>query len=146
MRSTIDETLRHVLLLARHLGKCDLRGAIIVVLMELGVPTKCVGFEFLKLAILLQFKDPTRALANDIHLEISLQCKQNSEEQVDQAIRDAIRQAWESGCKVAWNWYFSYAGEEPQRKPTNSEFISRISYILELLQACREEEVEYDDE
>lgn len=141
MLSTIGETLAHVLLLARHLGKCDLRGAIIFVLMELGMPTKCVGFEYLKRAILLQFEDPTRSLTNDIYLEISLRCKLNTEEQVDQAIRDAIKMAWANGSKTAWGWYFSYDGKIPRSRPTNCEFISRIAYILELWQACNKGEV-----
>ena len=140
MDSTISETLRHVLLLARHLDKCDLRGVTIVALMELGVPTKSDGFEYLKRAILLLHEDPTRALTKDIFLEIALRCKLNSDEQVDQAIRDAIRQAWENGSKTAWCWYFSYDGHAPRRKPSNGEFISRISYILELWQACNERE------
>lgn len=144
MDSTIGETLHHVLLLARHLDKCDLRGVTLVALMELGVPTKSAGFEYLKRAILLQFEDPTRALTKDIYLEISLRCKLNSEEQVDQAIREAIRITWETGSKTAWNWYFSYDGHGPRRKPTNSEFISRISYILELWQACKEREMCYE--
>lgn len=146
MDSTISETLRHVLLLARHLDKCDLRGVTIVALMELGVPTKSIGFEYLKRAILLQHEDPTRALTKDIYLEISLRCKLNSEEQVDQAVRDAIRIAWENGSTTAWHWYFSYDGHAPRRKPTNSEFISRISYILELWQACKEREICYERE
>lgn len=144
MESTISETLRHVLLLARHLKECDLRGVTVVALMELGVPTKSVGFEYLKRAILLQYEDPTRALAKDIYLEISVRCKLNSEEQVDQAIRDAIRIAWEKGSKTAWHWYFSYDGRMPRRKPTNSEFISRLSCVLELWQACVEKEICYE--
>lgn len=144
MESTISETLRHVLLLARHLKKCDLRGVTVVALMELGVPTKSVGFEYLKRAILLQHNDPTRALAKDIYLEISVSCKLNSEEQVDQAIREAIRIAWENGSQTAWHWYFSYDGLMPRRKPTNGEFISRLSCILELWQACNEREICYE--
>ena len=136
MESTIERTLCHVLLLARHLDGCNLRGAIIVALMELGIPTKCVGFEFLKRAIALKHRDPTRTLSKDIYAEIALHYKQNSEEQVDQAIRDTIRMAWKNGSREAWSWYFSYAGESVRRKPTNSEFISRIAYILEIWQEC----------
>lgn len=137
MESTIERTLCHILLLVQHLDRCNLRGAIIVVLMELGVPTKYVGFEFLKKAIELQRKDPTRALAKDIYLEISLHYKQSSEELVEQAIRDAIKMAWRHGSKEAWEWYFSYDGRAVGNKPTNSEFISRIAYILEIWQECR---------
>ncbi len=136
MESTIERTLCHILLLVRHLGHYNLRGAIIVALMELGVPTKNVGFEFLKKAIELQRRDPTRALAKDIYLEISLYYKQDSEELIEQAIRDAIKMAWRHGSKKAWEWYFSYDGRAVSNKPTNSEFISRIAYILEIWQEC----------
>jgi hypothetical protein len=132
MESTISETLRHVLLLARHLRECDLRGVTIVALMELGVPTKSAGFEYLKRAILLQQEDPTRALTKDIYFEISVCCKLNSEEQVEKAIREAIRIAWENGSQTAWHWYFSYDGLMPCRKPTNGEFIARITNIVKL--------------
>lgn len=136
MESTIDRTLCHILLLVRHLNHCNLRGAVIVALMELGVPTRCAGFEFLRKAIELQHQNPTRALAKDIYLEISLHYNQNSEEVVEKAIRDAIKTAWRQGSKKAWGWYFAYDGHSVSGKPTNSEFISRISYILEIWQEC----------
>lgn len=141
MDSTISETLSHVSLLARHVGKYDLRGAALIALMELGAPTKCLGFELAVRAILMQHKDPTRALANDIYWEILRSCRLNTEDQVDQLIREMIKAAWKNGSKTAWNWYFSYDGEPPQRKPTNAEFISRIAYILELWCSCDKEDL-----
>ena len=137
MESTIERTLCHIQLLARHLDRYNLRAGIVIVLMVLGIPTKCVGFEFLKKAIELQYKDPTRALAKDIYLEISLHYKQQSEEQVEHAIREAIKMAWRHGSRQAWDWYFSYEGRPVTKKPSNSEFISRIAYILEIWQACK---------
>lgn len=144
MNSTIGTTLEHILFLARHLERYNLRGAVIVVLMELGVPTKCLGFEFLVYSILLQQMDPTRPLTNDIYLETKLHYKQFSEEQVEQAIRDAIKHAWNRGSKTAWEWYFSYDARAVLSKPTNSEFISQIAYILELWQECVKKEDRYD--
>ena len=146
MESTINKTLNHVLFLARHLKKCDIGGAVIVVLMELGVPTKSMGFEFLKKAILLQRKDPTRSLTNDIYLEITLHYRQTSEEQVEQCIREAIKLAWRRGSRKACDWYFAYDGQTIANKPTNSEFISRIAYIVELWQECKKKEVSYERE
>jgi len=143
MESTIERTLCHIQMLARHLGPCNLRAGIIVVLMELGIPTKSIGFEFLRKAIELQHKDPTRALAKDIYLEISLHYRQPSEEQVEHAIREAIKMAWRHGSRRAWDWYFSYEGRSAANKPTNSEFISRISYILEIWQEYKEIRGEY---
>lgn len=136
MESTIEKTLNHVLLLARHLEKCNPRGAAVVMLMELGVPTKLVGFEFLKRAIELQRKDPTRVLAKDIYMEIALHYRQSSDDQVEQAIREAVKASWRHGSREAWEWYFSYAGKPVVNKPTNSEFISRLAYILEIWQEC----------
>lgn len=137
MRSTIEKTLDHVLFLSRHLDECDLQGAIIAILMEIGIPTKNVGFEFTKYAIYLQNSNPTRSLTNDIYAEIYLHYRQTSEEQVEQAIRNAIKMAWQHGSKEAWDWFFSYNGKSVKSKPSNSEFISRIAYILELWQQCR---------
>ena len=137
MHSTIDKTIEHVLFLARHVGKCDLRGAVIVILMEIGIPTKNVGFEFMRQAILLQYEDPTRSLTNDIYAELCLHYRQNSEEQIEQAIMNAIKMAWRHGSKEAWDWYFSYDGKPVANKPSNSDFISRIAYILEIWQECK---------
>ena len=142
MESTIGETIDHIKFLAHHLETTNLRGTVIVFLMELRVPTKCVGFELLLQSILLQHEDPTRALANDIYLEVKLHKKQASEEQVQQAIREAIRIAWERGSQTAWDWYFSYDGEPVTVKPSASDFISRLAYILELWQMeVRHEEI-----
>lgn len=145
MESTIERTLYHIQLLARHLDRCNLRAGIVVVLMELGVPTKCVGFEFLKKAIELQHKDPTRTFKKDIYLEISLHYKQNSEEQVEQSIREAIKISWQRGSRQAWDWYFSYDGRPVTNKPTNSDFISRIAYILEIWQEFKIMRGDYDE-
>lgn len=139
MQSTISETLSHILFLARHLNGCSLQSVVTVMLMELGTPTKCVGFALIKEAVLLYLANPTRALSKDIYLEISQNYQQCSEEQVDQAIRDAIKIAWKSGDKAAWSWYFAYGGTVLQ-KPTNGEFISRLAYTLELWKGCCGEE------
>lgn len=140
MLSTISETLVHILFLARHLNGCSLQCVVTVMLMELGIPTKCVGFALIKEAVLLYFANPTRVFSKDIYLEISQRYYQCSEEQVDQAIRDAIKAAWKRGNKTAWSWYFSYGSADLQ-KPTNGEFISRLAYTLELWKGCCREEV-----
>lgn len=136
MLSTINETIVHVSLLARHLDKLDVRGIVVLMLMELGIPTKCIGFELLNRAILLLYEDPTRCLTKDIYKQIVLTCKQNSEEQVDQAIRDVIAKAWDNGSRRAWNWYFSYDGADVTERPTNSDFISRLARIAEFWSFC----------
>ena len=139
MKSTITGTLDHILFLARHLDKCNARGAVVAMLMELGVPTQCMGFEFLKTAILLFYENPTRSLHKDIFREVMHQYKQNSEEQVDQAVREAIKKSWRHGSQTAWDWYFAYDGIRRTERPSNAEFISRIARVLELWQSNSKE-------
>ena len=146
MQSTIDKTLSHVLRLSEHAGNRSIAAKVIVVMMELRMPTKCNGFEFLKKSILLQHKDPTRALSGDIYQEIALHYRQDSEDLVDQAIRETIDRAWKTGSKKAWDWYFSYDGQSQARKPSNSDVISRIAYVVELWQECCTGEVCYERE
>ena len=137
MESTIERTLCHIQILTRHLDPYNIRGGIVVILMELGIPTKCAGFEFLKKAIELQYEDPTRALSKDMYIEISSCYNQYSECAIERAIRQAIKTAWMYGSWQAWDWYFSYDGQSATNKPTNSEFISRIAYVLEIWQECK---------
>lgn len=144
MESTIDRTLCHIQLLTRHLDPYNLKAGIVVILMELGIPTKSAGFEFLKKAIELQYADPSRALSKDIYLEISSCYNQYSECSVEKIIRQAIKKAWLQGSRQAWDWYFSYEGQSAADKPTNSEFISRIAYILVIWQESRMIRRDYD--
>lgn len=145
MVSTIEITLDHIKLLSRHLDYYNLRGAIQVVLMELKIPTNSIGYEFLKRAIYLQYQNPIRALSKDIYKEIADACGLSSEYVIEQAIRDAIKSAWRNGSKRAWDWYFSYDGRSLSRRPTNSAFISKIAYTLELWQEQRTARGERDE-
>ncbi len=137
MESTIERTLGHIQLLARHLDPYSFRARIVVILMELGIPTKHAGFEYLKKAIELKYEDPTRALSKDMYLEVCSCYNQYSEWAVEIAIRKAIKMAWMYGSRQAWDWYFSYDGQTIANKPTNNEFISRIAYVLEIWQECK---------
>jgi len=136
MISTIDKTLAHVLLLARHMNGIDIPEKVNVVLMELNAPRNRIGFELLKRAVVLKNEDPTRALSGDIYPELVLRYKQISEDQVAQAIREVIKSAWKNGSDEAWAWYFAYGGNLRRRRPSNSEFISEIAYIIDLWQGC----------
>ena len=69
MTSTIEGTLKHALFMARHLNNCDIQCVVIAVLLELGVPTKGAGFDFLKKAILLTLDDPTQMVTKETYPE-----------------------------------------------------------------------------
>ena len=48
MTYTTENTLKHVLFLARHLNNCDLSCVVLAMLLELGIPTKRDGFDYVK--------------------------------------------------------------------------------------------------
>lgn len=140
MTSTIEETLRHALFLARYLHNCDLQYAIVAVLIELGIPTKVIGFDYLKNAILLFSDDPTQTITKEIYPTLG-KCYEPEAGaiQVEMTIRRTIAAAWKNREERVWRYYFHPDREGNLHKPTNSEFISMIARFLELWQGCCEE-------
>lgn len=140
MTSTIEDTLAHALFLCRHLKCCDFECAITAVLIELGVPTKCVGFDYLKTAIILFHEDPTQMITKDLYPAIGkVYSSRPGYAQVEQGIRRAISEAWKSRDDSIWKCYFPSGLDGNIGKPTNAEFISRVARFLELWQGCRKE-------
>lgn len=140
MGNTIGGTLRHAHFLARHLNKCELQYAVVAVLLELGIPTKRIGFDYLKNAIMLLFEDPAKMMTKGIYPAVSdLYDPEIGEFQIEQAIRSAITEAWKDRDEDVWSYYFPLDKNGNVKKPTNSEFISRIARFMELWQGCCKE-------
>lgn len=137
MSSAIDITVEYVKLLAQRLNGCEPNCVALVMLLELSVPVNYDGFEFLKSAILLQYEDPMRDLANDIYPEIARVCgKGVSSEMVEVSIRAAIRVAWKRSSKEVWQKYFPTISPREVRPPTNAVVIANLGRIIELWQGC----------
>lgn len=140
MKSTIEDTLRHVQFLNRHLRTCDLQCMTVVILLELGISTKRAGFDYIKKGILLMCDDPTLLITKGVYPEIG-KCYNSpvSDFQVEQSIRSVISDAWSQRNKCVWGYYFPDPIDGDPKKPTNAEFITRIARVLELWQCCRKE-------
>ena len=140
MTSTIEDTLDHALFLCRHLKHCDFECATIAVLMELGVPTKSVGFDYLKPAVILFRADPTQVITKELYPAVGKAYGSNpGYAQIERGIRRAISEAWKSRDESIWKCYFPSGLDGNIGKPTNAEFISRVARFLELWHGCREE-------
>ena len=50
---TLEDILEHAVFLARHFRKNDLQPVVTAILLELRVPTNCIGYYYLKDAIIL---------------------------------------------------------------------------------------------
>ena len=137
----IQETLVHVLFLAQHLNNCDPQCVIITALLELGIPTKRSGFDLLKKAIMISFRRPDLTI-HEIFDEIGQSYESElTFEQIDQAIRSAISDAWKYREDRIWECYFPQVMAKGIRKPSNAEFITQLARLVELWAGCRKEPV-----
>ena len=140
MKSTIEDTLRHVQFLNRHLNTFDLQCMVIVVLLELGISTRRDGFDYMKKGILLLCGDPSLLITKGVYPEIgACYVPVVGSQQIEQSIRSAITDAWTQRNKRVWGYYFSGTTGSNPKKPTNAEFMTRIARVLELWQCCQKE-------
>lgn len=136
---TIDKTLNHVLFLTRRFRGNDLEPAILAVLLELGLSTQSDGFYYLRTAIMMKYSNPNQRIIKMLYPAVG-RCfePEVGANQVEQAIRSAIGAAWDIRDEDMWNCFFPPVGREA-KKPSNSEFISRMACILELWHSCCKE-------
>ena len=140
MHCAIEDTLKHVLFLAKYLNHCDLNCMALVVLIELWFSTKMDGFDYLQNAIVLRCHDPTQRVTKSIYITVGQgYSPQLDKDQVEFAIRSAIVGAWKDRDESTWRCYFPVDRNGNVKKPTNAEFISRVARILELWQGCCKE-------
>lgn len=133
---TIDETLKHIDFLAKLFGRNNVRYVIVVLLLELGIPTNYDGFDYLIQAITIYHTDPSQMIMKGLYPAVAKTSQKNVDGQhVESSIRTAIKIAWKYHDDIAWKRYFS----ETSRKPSNTEFVSKIARVLELWEGCCEE-------
>lgn len=146
MECTVNDTLKHVLFQTRHFDRDDIEAAILAILIDLRVSTSHDGFEYLRIAILLNYHHPTGSLSSDVYPVITDYCETEvGAKPAEQAIRSAIVSAWKNRNDTVWSYYFAADTNGRIRKPTNAEFITKIARILELWHKCSTE-VAYERE
>lgn len=146
MNETVDESLVHIIFLAKTMQGCDVSCVALLVLLELNIPTNHVGFDYLLNAIVSFCKNPRQTMNKGSYPTVAACCgNQASLEEIEQAIRCAIKKGFENNNSFAWKYYFSHNASGNMKKPTNSEFISRIGRVLQLWQGCCERTVGYEE-
>lgn len=136
MDGMLDSTLNHFHFLAKLFGKGDMHYIVKIILIELGIPTNYDGFEYLTTGILVYFQDPSQMIIKGLYPVVAERSrKQVDGALVESAIRTAIKAGWKHREREAWELYFSGF----TKRPSNTEFISRIACMLDLWQGCCEE-------
>lgn len=142
MAIAIEATLRHVLFLAKHLNNCSSKCIAVAALLELGIPTKLIGFDLAKEAVVVCYERPELMTTREVFLEVGQQyTPELTFEQMDQAVRTAIADAWKCRDDEMWRCYFPQVMAKGMRKPTNAEFVTQLARIIELWAECRKEAV-----
>ena len=139
MERTIDDTMRYVALLTRHIRKGDIPAAILAVLADLEFQAHKEGFLYLRKSIYLKTVNSDLNLSA-IYLEIIRICSNVSgSKQIDRAICNSITDAWKGRNRTKWDLFFSGKADRNSR-PSNYMFIARIACYIELWCSwCKEE-------
>lgn len=141
MDGTIDDTLRYVLLVTRHIKRGCVRSAILAVLMDLGFSESLDGLTFVRLAIFFRFENMLLRF-NTIYTMVAEQFGLGPDSNlIEQAIRGSIEGARKNGSEEKW-LLVCPPETEGEKHPSNGRFISRFACLLQLWQDCREEEAE----
>lgn len=140
MDPTIDDTLRYVLMLTRHIRKGHVRGAVLALLMDLGFSESLDGLTFTREAIFLRYQNNLLRF-NAIYTMVAQRCGLGEDtDPIEQAVRKSITDAWQRGSRSKWVLLLY-----PERKvvcPTNGQFISRCACLMQLWLECCEEEAD----
>ena len=136
MEDAINETLDHILFIARRFSKEDLPSVILLILLELHIPTMGEGSYYLRKAIELNCRNPSMVHMKSLYQLIAPGINYST---MEQAIRGAIRTGYRTGSMEKWNIYFQEEDNIKAHGPSNAQFITKIARILELWQNCSEE-------
>ena len=87
------------------------------------------GYTYLRESIPIYAKDPQQAITKELYPAVAKLCG-SSVDQVERAMRTAIERAWKRRDDQIWRLYFTPQSDGSIKKPSNSEFISRLADLL----------------
>ncbi len=101
------------------------------ILLDLGVPERILGHGYLVTAICAAVRKPEllRAIHKGLYALVAKTCN-TTPPSVERAIRHAIETAWERCDYDVLIGYFGNTVNPDKGKPTNGEFIARVSNII----------------
>lgn len=129
-RELLRQEIRHYLLHSRH-GCLDPEQEIRRLLLELGAPDHLAGHPYVVRAIVLVVSD--RLYINNITFGLYPQLAvefDTTPARVERAIRHLIEVTWNRGDLDVLDKYFGNTVSASRGKPTNGEFIARLSNVV----------------
>ena len=141
MNDHINRTLQYVQFLGRRFGKDDIKSVILLILIDLRIPSGRDGSYYLRRLIERNCLDPSMNCMKDLYQAVAPGVSYSSMEQL---LRGVISSGWNNGSAEKWNLYFPADENGKRRKPSNAQFVTEIARIVELWQGASEE-VSYEE-
>ena len=130
-RAKVREEVRHLLTQRRRESSTDPEQLVRQILLELGAPDHLLGHPYVVEAILLVVEDRTYIDSITFGLYPQLAVKfDTTASRVERAIRHLIEVTWTRGDMDTLNRYFGSTVSPEKGKPTNGEFIARLSNVV----------------
>lgn len=137
MNYPIQDTLDHVKFLARQFHQNHAQYVILVILLELDVPTNYDGFDYLSKAIALYYETPEQMITKGLYAAVAGAYGGHVDEsQIESSVRCAIKAAYNKRDESVWSLYFPFDKDGKIERPSNTEFITRIARVLQLWRGC----------
>lgn len=99
-------------------------------LAVLGFNMNSSGTSITEIALDLYRKNPSQTLSHELYSAVAALCN-GSPAQVERAIRTSIESAWKNRNEEVWRLYFALGKAGNVSKPTNADFLARISGCME---------------
>lgn len=139
MRKDLENSYSHIEFLVRLLHKSDIEYVVTAILIELGIPAKLEGSQFVKTAILIYDKHSIGLVKARIYKGVAEAFGGAvSVETIEKAIRSAIKAGWEAREGKMWEYYFPDIDLRKKKPPSNHEFIAEMARVLELWVGIRQ--------
>jgi len=118
----------------------------VLILFDLDILPSNEGFEYLRKAIEIGLANSNIAITKELYSTVSqIYDGVGVWASVEQAIRRAIQTAWKNRDEEIWNIFFPPRRGKKAKCPSNKEFITRITCIIELWQSCKEADYEKNE-
>lgn len=107
----------------------DMRNTVTNLLLSLRFSTKLRGYSCTREAVLYLLRDPEMSLTKELYPAVAQLCNGNAS-QVERAIRSAIKAAWRKQDDTVWPQFFRPCADGTIPRPTNADFLSRLTDML----------------
>lgn len=136
----MEASMRHAKHIAQQLSHCSEIYIIQIALKELGIFSGDEGFHYAKYSVGMLIENPCARLKNGVYLAAGNSVTPSAgDQQVEQAIRGAIKRAWNNRDEKKWRCYFPIGKPGRTQCPSNKEFLYAIVDFVILCRAFREE-------